>query len=89
MERKESILEKAVRVLDIPADVAGVPRIEILGDTELRVEYHKGILSYGTQEIHISGGKMVIRVLGSDLELKSMNAEELLITGRIRAVELA
>lgn len=88
MERKESVLEKTVQVLDLPPDVAGLPRIELLGDRELRVEYHKGILAYGTQEIHISGGKLVIRVLGSDLELRSMNAAELRITGCVHTVEL-
>ncbi len=88
MERKESILEKTAQALDLPPDVAGLPRIELLGDRELRVEYHKGILAYGTEEIHISGGKLVIRVLGSGLELRSMNASELLVTGHVRAVEL-
>lgn len=88
MERKESLLERTARTLDLPMDVAGLPRIELLGDRELRVEAHKGILAYTTQEIHISGGRMIIRVLGSDLELRSMNAAELLITGDIRAVEL-
>lgn len=88
MERKESILEKAAQTLDLPPDVAGLPRIELLGDKQLRVEYHKGILAYGTQEIHISGGKLVIRVLGEGLELRSMNAAELVITGSVRMVEL-
>lgn len=88
MERKESILEKTAQALDLPLDAAGLPRIELLGDRELRVEYHKGILAYGTEEIHISGGKLVIRVLGRELELRSMNASELLITGYVRAVEL-
>lgn len=88
MERKESFLEKTAQVLDLPPDVAGLPRIELLGDKELRVENHKGILAYGTEEIHISGGRLVIRVLGSDLELRSMNASELLITGCVHTVEL-
>lgn len=88
MERKQNILEKAVRALDLPPDVAGLPRIELLGDRELRVEYHKGILAYGREEIHISGGKMIIRVLGCDLELRGMNGTELCITGQIRTVEL-
>ena len=88
MERKQNILEKAVRALDLPPDVAGLPRIELLGDRELRVEYHKGILAYGREEIHISGGKMVIRVMGSGLELRGMNGTELRITGAIHTVEL-
>lgn len=88
MERKASMLEKTVQTLDLPADVAGLPRVELLGDRELRVESHKGILAYTTEEIHISGGKLVIRVMGSGLELRSMNAAELLITGCIHTVEL-
>ncbi len=90
MDRKESLLERASQALDLPGDaVAGLPRIELLGDRELRMEYHKGILAYGTEEIHISGGKMVVRVKGSGLELKSMNPTELLITGQILSLDFA
>ena len=52
------------------------------------MENHKGILAYGSEEIHISGGKMVVKVRGTDLELKAMNASQLLITGDIAAIEL-
>lgn len=88
MDRKESLLERASQVLDLPRDaVAGAPRIELLGDRELRMQYHKGILAYGAEEIHISGGKIVVRVKGTDLELKSMNPTELLITGQIMSLD--
>ncbi len=87
--RRESLLEKTAEAFDLPADaVAGLPRIELLGDRELRMENHKGILAYGKEEIHISGGKLVVRVIGDGLELRAMNAGELLITGRISAVQL-
>lgn len=90
MERKESFLEKTSAALDLPGDVvAGLPRMELLGDREFRMEYHKGILAYGTQEIHISGGKLVVRIRGEGLELRSMNPTQLLITGRISGVEFA
>ena len=88
MERKQTILERAVGALDLPADLAGLPLIQLLGDRQVLVEGHKGILSYGREEIHISGGKLVIRILGSGLELQGMNADELRISGCIRAVEL-
>ena len=90
MDRKESFLEKTSAALDLPSDVvAGMPRIELLGDREFRMEYHKGILAYGTDEIHISGGKLVVRVKGEGLELRSMNPTELLIIGRIASVDLS
>lgn len=88
MERK-GFLEKTAEVFDLPGDVvAGLPRIELTGSRELRMENHKGILAYGSQEIHISGGKLIIKVRGEGLELKSMNANQLLITGSITGVDL-
>ena len=65
MERKESLLERASQALELPGDaLGGMPRIELLGDRELRMEAHKGILAYGDEEILISGGKLVVRVRG-------------------------
>ena len=88
MERK-GFLEKTAEVFDLPGDVvAGLPRIELTGSRELRMENHKGILAYGSDEIHISGGKLIIKVRGEGLELKSMNASQLLITGSITGVDL-
>ena len=87
--KKEGLLERTAEVFDLPGDVvAGLPRIELTGSRELRMENHKGILAYGSDEIHISGGKMVVKVRGTDLELKAMNASQLLITGDIAAIEL-
>ena len=87
--RRGSLLEKTAAALDLTGDlVAGLPRVELIGRSEMRMENHKGILSYGSQEIHISGGKLVVRVRGEDLELRAMNARELLITGTILGVEL-
>ncbi len=88
VDGKESLLERAARALDLPADaVAGVPRVELVGDGEMRMSPHRGILAYGPEEIHISGGKLVVRVLGEGLELRAMTPVELLITGHIRVVE--
>lgn len=52
------------------------------------MENHKGILAYGADEIHVSGGKLVVKVHGTGLELRSMNASQLLITGDIHGVDL-
>ena len=90
MERRETFLEKTSAVLDLPADVvAGLPRMELLGDREFRMEFHRGILAYGREEIHISGGRLVVRVRGTGLELRSMNPTQLLITGKITGVEFS
>ena len=88
--KRESLLEKTAEIFDLPgALVAGLPRVELTGSRELRMENHKGILAYGTDEIHVSGGKLIIKIRGSNLELRAMNASELLITGEIAGIDLS
>ena len=92
MERKPRrlrFLERTAEVFDLPADaLAGLPKLELVGDGELRVENHKGILAYGREEIHISGGIYLIKISGQDLELRAMTGIELLITGKIAQIVL-
>ena len=88
--RREGLLERTAQFFDLPADVvAGVPRLELVGDKELRMENHKGILAYGSEEIHISGGVFVVKVVGRNLDLRAMTGLELLITGKIEQILLA
>ena len=93
MERKPrrfGFLERTAEVFDLPVDaLAGLPKLELVGDGELRVENHKGILAYGREEIHISGGIYLIKVMGQELELRAMTGLELLITGKISQITLA
>ena len=88
--RRPGFWERTAEVFDLPADaLAGLPKLELVGDRELWVENHRGILSYGDREIHISGGAYVVKVTGEDLELRAMTGMELLITGRISGVQLS
>ena len=87
--KREGLLERTAQLFDLPADVvAGLPRLELVGTGELRMERHKGILAYGDREIHISGGAYVVKVAGEQLELRAMTGMELLITGQITEIRL-
>jgi len=86
--KKEGLLARTVRSLDLPGEMVGLPRVEMVGRHELRMENHKGILAYGSEEILVSGGPVVLRIRGTGLELKAMTAEELLVTGTLLSVEL-
>jgi sporulation protein YqfC len=86
--KKEGLLERTTQALDLPGEVAGLPRVELIGRHELRMENHRGILAYGEEEIIVSGGKLLLKVKGDHLELKAMNGAELLITGTILSIEL-
>jgi sporulation protein YqfC len=82
-------MEKTAELLDLPADRLGrLPRVELVGRTEFRMTPHHGVLSYGPEEIHINGGKLLVRLRGEGLQLRSMTPEDLCITGLIRSLEV-
>ena len=77
-ERPRRVMTRAAELFDLPADiVAG----------QLFLEGHGGILSYGTEQIDINAGPLLLRVRGEGLTLCSMTDAELRIAGRIDAVE--
>ncbi len=87
-ERPQRVLTRAAELFDLPADiVAGLCHLEMLGDRQLFLEGHGGILSYGTERIDVNAGALILRVRGSGLTLRSMTDTEVRIAGRIDAVE--
>ena len=91
MERYSGVQELRTRMAEtfsLPLDlVAGLPHLELLGDRQLLLEGHGGILSYGTEEIDVALGALTLRVRGEGLTLRGMTEEELLLCGRIDALE--
>lgn len=87
--RRESWLEKTARTMALPGQaVAGVPRLELIGDRELYLEGYRDILSYSREEICVDAGRWVLRLTGRELEIKAMRAGELRLFGWIHGLEL-
>ena len=87
-KKKDGLLERAAQAFEIPGETVGLPRVEVVGQHEARMENHRGILAYGKEEIVVSGGKLLVRFRGEGLELKAMTENELLITGTVFSVEI-
>lgn len=93
MERKRkentaTVLNAVAELFDLPVDVvAGLPHLELIGDRQLYLEHHTGILSYSDGRIDVNTGTGVLRVTGKGLRLVAMTAEELRIGGTILSVE--
>jgi len=74
--------------MDLPADtVAGVPRMEMVGNQQFYISNHKGLLMYENNEVAINCGKTIVRVRGHGLTIKAMNIEDLMVEGGIVAIE--
>lgn len=90
-ERKRRLTEstqRAAEQLDLPMELAGAPRMELTGTGQFYMEQHRGVLSYSTEAVEISGGAMVVRLSGQNLQLVAMTETELRIGGKIEKLEL-
>ena len=82
-----AVLSAVAELFDLPADiVAGLPHLEMVGQRQLYLEHHTGLLSYSTERIDANTTAGVLRVTGRELSRIAMRAEELRIGGRIDTV---
>lgn len=80
---------EAMERLDLPGELAhGVPHMELTGQRQFFMAQHKGVLSYSTELVEISGGSLVVRLTGRELQLLAMTESELRIGGTIEKLEL-
>ena len=83
------LLEDIAERFDLPADaLAGLPRITLTGDRQVLIEGRAGLLAYGPELIEAACGRLRVRVLGQELLLRAMDAQALIVAGKISAVEL-
>ena len=79
----------AAEIFDLPKDaVAGMPRLTVIGGSQVLVESHRGILTFSRELIEIDGGRVTLAIRGDGMELAVMNRMEILIKGRIISAEI-
>lgn len=89
MKNIKSFPEWLCRVLDIQAEsFSAAPRITLSGSGRVLIEGHHGLLEYGPGRVAAARAGGCIMVNGEGLELVTMNDRELVVAGRIWAVEL-
>lgn len=87
-EKTGGVLSTVAELFDLPADViARLPHLELVGDRQLYLEHHTGILSYSEEQIDANTVTGVLRIRGERLTLLAMTAEELRIGGTITSLE--
>ena len=90
MDRKRGngVLWEVAERFDLPGDMAaGLPHVEMLGDRELYVERHRGIVSYSGEAVDVNTAGGLLRIRGEGLTLLAMTAEAVRVGGRVAAVE--
>ncbi len=95
MGKKKKIKEKKPNFKDKVAESLGaskevildLPRLVFIGNRELTVENYKSIGEYSENLIILDSKPFKLKIVGSELEIKSIASELIYICGRIFAVE--
>ena len=87
-EHSKQTTNKIISTLDLPKDLfLGLSNISLSGNREIYISNHKGILSYGQEEMVIMIKDYQLQIKGKSLCIVSYNKEELTIEGYIRSLE--
>lgn len=87
-EHSKLTTNKIITTLDLPQDLfLGLPNISLCGNREIYISNHRGILSYGQEEMVILVKDYQIQIKGKALCIISYTKEELTIQGYIRSME--
>lgn len=75
-------------MFELPKDIMlNLPRISMIGNNQMLVENHRGVIEYTPQKIRLNSSIGVIRIEGQDMDLKNIAADDVMITGVIKLVE--
>jgi len=87
-EHSKHTTKKIIESLDLPQDLFfGLPNLSFCGNKELYISNHRGILSYGQEEMVILTKEYQIQVKGKHLNIVSYTKEDLTIQGYISSME--
>lgn len=90
MERERgTVVERLARVLELPPEVVfNFPKATLIGNIQVLVENHQGLLTYGPRAMRIRTAQGELVINGSGLQIGSILPRELVVDGRILQVEL-
>ncbi|WP_392486598.1 sporulation protein YqfC [Haloimpatiens sp. FM7315] len=73
--------------LDLPRDVVlNLPKITIIGDNEITIENHKGIVLFEDKVIKINSSIGVISIEGRNFEIFFIGGNTITLSGKFKSI---
>lgn len=89
MKHGNRLLQQLTTDLEMPGELLpGQSLVELAGENRVLIEHHHGVVEYSRCRIGVGVASGRILVCGQGLELARMTREQLVITGRIDAIQL-
>ncbi len=80
--------ERFAEAIELPLDTFGnLPQIQMCGNREVTVEGYKCVLEYDDNMLRIKAKQMELSFWGSELMLKYLNHENVIISGKLERIE--
>lgn len=90
LRQRKDWFEKLINFFELPSDVLlDLPRLVMSGNEKLVIENHRGLLEYTNEIVRVDTTHGEICITGEDLNLVSIEQEEIWLEGRINRVELS
>lgn len=87
-KRMEEIKTSLSEILELPKDIVlDLPKITMIGNLQIYIENHKGIIEYSKERIRINTRRGVIRIIGKNMYIRTIITEEIIIVGEIETIE--
>lgn len=87
-EKINSVKGKMAEKLELPRDVVmNVPKIVIIGDNEITIENHKGIMSFDNDKIRVNTKVGTITIMGKDFEILFLGGGTITVGGKFKAID--
>ncbi len=88
LRRRERFGRGVADLFEIPEDIVlNVPRVTIIGNLQMVIENHRGLIEYGPSLVRVGTGSGQLVITGQDLAVGSVLAEDLSIMGRFERLE--
>ncbi|MGE5653903.1 MAG: sporulation protein YqfC [Bacillota bacterium] len=73
---------------DLPKDIVlDMPRITMVGNVQIYLENHRGIVDFDGDSIRINISSGAIRITGKNLVVRNIMIDEIIIDGDIRGID--
>ncbi|MEG0371830.1 MAG: sporulation protein YqfC [Clostridium sp.] len=88
MSKGIKVREKVVDKLSLPKDIVlNMPVIRMVGNREVVIENHSGILEYNTEVIKVRSALGCVILKGTGFHIKDINHEYIYILGNVDSLE--
>ncbi len=85
---KKNLKKELSAAFEMPEEIVlDLPLISLRGFEEAVIENYKGIIEYSTEKIRVNTSVGILRLTGENMFIKCLDADNIVITGKIKSAE--